>query len=39
MLIIQCDIWRGRTDEQKRQLAAGLTDVVARVADVSKVLS
>jgi len=27
--IIQCDIRRGRTDEQKRRLAAGLTEVVS----------
>jgi 4-oxalocrotonate tautomerase family enzyme len=31
MAIIQCDIRRGRTDEQKRRLAAGLTSVVAEV--------
>ena len=31
MAIIQCDIRRGRTDEQKRQLAAGLTEVVSEV--------
>ena len=31
MAIIQCDIRRGRTDEQKRRLAAGLTEVVSEV--------
>jgi 4-oxalocrotonate tautomerase family enzyme len=32
MAIIQCDIRRGRTDEQKRALAAGLTRVVSEVS-------
>ena len=27
MAIITCDIRRGRTDDQKRRLAAGLTEV------------
>lgn len=30
MPIIQCDIRRGRTDEQKHQLAMGLTEVVRK---------
>jgi 4-oxalocrotonate tautomerase family enzyme len=30
--IIQCDIRRGRTDEQKRKLAAGLTAAVSEAA-------
>jgi len=30
--IIQCDIRRGRTDEQKRNLAAALTAAVSEVA-------
>jgi 4-oxalocrotonate tautomerase family enzyme len=29
MAIIQCDIRRGRSDEQKRRLAAGLTAAVS----------
>jgi 4-oxalocrotonate tautomerase family enzyme len=29
--IIQCDIRRGRSDDQKRELAAGLTRVVSEV--------
>ena len=32
MAIIQCDIRRGRTDEQKRKLAAGLTAAVSEAA-------
>ena len=36
MPIIQCDIRRGRTEEQKRKLASGLTDAVARIARVPK---
>jgi 4-oxalocrotonate tautomerase family enzyme len=32
MAIIQCDIRRGRTDEQKRQLARSLTTVVSDAA-------
>ena len=32
MAIIQCDIRHGRTDEQKRRLAAGLTRVVSEVS-------
>lgn len=36
MPIIQCDIRLGRTEGQKRQLASGLTDVVARIAGVPK---
>lgn len=32
MAIIQCDIRRGRTDDQKRRLAAGLTRVVSEVS-------
>jgi 4-oxalocrotonate tautomerase family enzyme len=31
MAIIQCDIRRGRSDDQKRQLAAGLTEAVSEV--------
>lgn len=31
MAIIQCDIRLGRTDDQKRRLAAGLTQVVSEV--------
>lgn len=31
MTIIQCDIRRGRTDDQKRRLAAGLTEAVREV--------
>jgi 4-oxalocrotonate tautomerase family enzyme len=30
MAIIQCDIRRGRSDEQKRRLAAGLTAAVVQ---------
>jgi trans-3-chloroacrylic acid dehalogenase alpha subunit len=30
--IIQCDIRRGRSEEQKRRLAAGLTRVVSEVS-------
>jgi 4-oxalocrotonate tautomerase family enzyme len=33
--IIQCDIRRGRSDEQKRRLAAGLTRVVSEVSGES----
>jgi 4-oxalocrotonate tautomerase family enzyme len=33
--IIQCDIRRGRTDEQKAQLAAELTRVVSEVTGES----
>jgi 4-oxalocrotonate tautomerase family enzyme len=36
MPIIQCDIRRGRTEEQKRKLAAGLTDAVVRIAGIPK---
>jgi 4-oxalocrotonate tautomerase family enzyme len=36
MPIIQCDIRRGRTEDQKRKLAAGLTDAVARIANVPR---
>lgn len=36
MPIIQCDIRRGRTEEQRRQLASGLTDAVSRIAGVPK---
>jgi 4-oxalocrotonate tautomerase family enzyme len=32
MAIIQCDIRRGRTDDQKRRLAAGLTRAVSEVS-------
>ncbi len=32
MAIIQCDIRRGRSDDQKRRLAAGLTRVVSEVS-------
>lgn len=32
MAIIQCDIRLGRSDEQKRRLAAGLTRVVSEVS-------
>jgi 4-oxalocrotonate tautomerase family enzyme len=35
MAIIQCDIRRGRTDEQKAQLAAELTRVVSEVTGES----
>ncbi|MFD0441154.1 tautomerase family protein [Streptomyces chartreusis] len=31
MAIIQCDIRRGRSDDQKRKLAAGLTAAVSEV--------
>lgn len=31
MAIIQCDIRRGRSDDQKRRLAAGLTELVSEV--------
>ena len=31
MAIIQCDIRRGRSDDQKRRLAAGLTQAVSEV--------
>jgi 4-oxalocrotonate tautomerase family enzyme len=31
MAIIQCDIRRGRSDDQKRRLAAGLTRVVCEI--------
>jgi 4-oxalocrotonate tautomerase family enzyme len=33
--IIQCDIRQGRTDEQKRKLAAGLTAAVSEVSGES----
>lgn len=36
MAIIQCDIRRGRSDDQKRQLAADLTAVVSEVTGESK---
>lgn len=36
MPIIQCDIRTGRTEDQKRKLASGLTDAVARIAAVPK---
>lgn len=32
MAIIQCDIRRGRTDEQKARLAAGLTNIVSEIS-------
>ena len=32
MAIIQCDIRRGRTDDQKRRLAAGLTRTVSEIS-------
>ena len=32
MAIIQCDIRVGRTDEQKRRLAAGLTRAVSEIS-------
>lgn len=32
MAIIQCDIRRGRSDDQKRQLASGLTRVVSEIS-------
>lgn len=32
MAIIQCDIRLGRSDEQKRRLAAGLTRVVSEIS-------
>ena len=35
MAIIQCDIRRGRSDDQKRQLAAGLTRVVSQATGES----
>ena len=35
MAIIQCDIRRGRTDEQKAQLAAELTRVVSEATGES----
>lgn len=35
MAIIQCDIRRGRTDEQKRRLAANLTQAVSEVTGES----
>lgn len=35
MAIIQCDIRQGRTDEQKRRLAAELTTLVAEVTGES----
>lgn len=35
MAIIQCDIRRGRSDDQKRNLAAGLTAVVSEVTGES----
>lgn len=31
MAIIQCDIRRGRSDDQKRNLARGLTELVSEV--------
>ncbi len=31
MAIIQCDIRLGRSDDQKRKLAAGLTQVVSEI--------
>ncbi len=36
MPIIQCDIRRGRTEDQRRQLAAGLTNAVERVTGVPR---
>ena len=36
MPIIQCDIRTGRTEDQNRRLAAGLTDAVVRIAGVPK---
>lgn len=33
MAIITCDIRRGRTDEQKRNLARGLMEAVQRITD------
>ena len=35
MAIIQCDIRRGRSDDQKRRLAAGLTQAVSQVTGES----
>jgi 4-oxalocrotonate tautomerase family enzyme len=35
LAIIQCDIRRGRTDEQKRRLAANLTQAVSEVTGES----
>lgn len=35
MAIIQCDIRRGRSDEQKRKLAGGLTAVVSEITGES----
>lgn len=35
MAIIQCDIRRGRTDEQKERLAAGLTNVISEISGES----
>ena len=35
MAIIQCDIRRGRSDEQKRRLCAGLTTAVSEVTGES----
>ncbi|QZS52583.1 tautomerase family protein [Rhodococcus opacus] len=35
MAIIQCDIRRGRSDDQKRKLAAGLTAVVSEITGES----
>lgn len=32
MAIVQCDIRLGRSDEQKRRLAAGLTCVVSEIS-------
>ena len=31
MAIIQCDIRRGRSDDQKRRLASGLTQAVSEI--------
>ena len=36
MPIITCDIRVGRTEDQKRRLASGLTDAVVRIAGVPK---
>jgi 4-oxalocrotonate tautomerase family enzyme len=35
LAIIQCDIRRGRTDDQKRRLAAGLTSAVSEATGES----
>jgi 4-oxalocrotonate tautomerase len=36
MALISCDMRQGRTDDQKRQLAAGIIRVISEATDESK---